>query len=189
MTEEIIGNSTLEVATANSYSIFERWLIYLLEKSTDTSTDWQERPSQFDEQLRRLIRASEDELFEDGMESEFSRSLVRFVRIYGEWTIDALTNLIVSEEINPAVAAEALRWLGKIDHPSSYHKRLWLLEKSLGARSHYVRDAAVLGLASMDDPRAIPYLEAAILVESVEELREDMEQVLVQLKDTLQERR
>ncbi len=93
-----------------------------------------------------------------------------------------LTRLIAIEQVNAEVASESLRWLGHIEHPKTYDNRLWLLERSLFCSSARVRDGAALGLASLDDPHAIPYLRRAIQRENCIELRKDIKQVLIQLE-------
>lgn len=132
-----------------------------------------------------LFAAGTEEVFEDGMESEFSKALRVLVRVYGEVALEVLARHIIGGGSNEEVGAEALRWLGHMQHPPTYYPRLWLLERSLFCESARVRDGALLGLASLNDPVAIPYLKKAIVREKVEELREDMEQVLDQLQGTM----
>jgi len=134
--------------------------------------------------IEALFGAAKEEFFEDGMESEFSRGLVSLVRQYSNRAIDVLVHLLGSDQVNAEVASEALRWLGRMDHPPSYYSRLWLLERSLRCSSARVRDGAALGLSFLDDPDAITYLKQTIEREPVEELRRDMEQVLAQLEST-----
>jgi hypothetical protein len=136
--------------------------------------------------IKALFREAKKFSFEDGMETEFSKELARLVRRHGKAAIEVVTALIVNENIDAEMAAEALRWLGRMDHPPSYRDRLWLLERSLFCSSAQVRDGAALGLASLDDPHAIPYLQQAIEREKCVELRQDLEQVLEQLESTLQ---
>jgi hypothetical protein len=133
--------------------------------------------------VEAIFWAAKREFFEDGTESVFSRQLNSFVREYGNDLMEAITYLIVYERVNPEVAGEALRWLGRIEHSGSYNYRLWLLERSLRLSSARVKDGAILGLASMDDKDAIPYLKVAIEQEQCSELKADMEQVLEQLEN------
>ena len=97
--------------------------------------------------------------------------------------MEVLAYLIVYEKVNAEIASEALRWLGRMDHPVSYHYRLWLLERGLRCSSAIVRDGATLGLASLDDHHAVTYLKQTIQREPCEELRKDMGQVLIQLEN------
>ena len=133
-------------------------------------------------EIEALFIAGKQEYFEDGVESKFSRGLVSCIQKYGDKAIEAITCVILYERVNPEVASEALRWLGEINHPESYKFRLWLLERSLSISSSKVRDGAILGLSYLNDPHAIHYLEQAIEQEKIIELRDDMKQVLSQLK-------
>lgn len=64
-------------------------------------------------------------------------------------------------------------------------RRRIFLERMLFNPSLRVRGKAVLELSVMDEPKAIPSLRLAIDSETVEELRDDMYQVLEQLRVTL----
>jgi hypothetical protein len=119
------------------------------------------------------------------MESTFAKGLIKLIKQYGNDAIAELAYFIVDEKASADVTAEALRWLGLMNHPPSYRWRLWLLERSLGSRSSRIRDGAVLGLAFLDDAAAMPYLRQVIDREPVKELRADMEQVLTQLESGL----
>jgi hypothetical protein len=61
---------------------------------------------------------------------------------------------------------------------------LWLLEKCLESSSIFVRDGAILGIASLDDPFAISAVRKAIEKEACEGLRQNMQAVLQQLEET-----
>lgn len=143
--------------------------------------------SDLEDEIKYHFAIAQDEHFEDGMESNFSRNLTRFIMHYSSIGIDIIADLILTDTVNPVVAGEALRWIGGIEHPITYPARRWLLARSLKCSSLYIRDGASLGLASMDDPAVIPYLEYAITQEKIPELREDMIQVLEQLEDTRRE--
>jgi hypothetical protein len=132
--------------------------------------------------LEALFRAGKEEVFEDGMESSFSKELTMLIRKYGNAAVEVITCLIVYEKVTPEVAGEALRWIGYTEHTESYLYRRWLLERSLSLPSARVQDGATLGLAAMDDRHAIPYLKHAIEQETCAELRDDMEQVVEQLE-------
>src|SRR6266700_1428079 len=109
--------------------------------------------------LGALCEAAKGEHFEDGMNSEFSIQLIRCIKQYGDYAVNELAHLILHELIDDEVASEALRQLGHVEHPASHRARLWLLEKSLlTCSSAMVRDGALLGIALLDDPQAIPYL-------------------------------
>jgi hypothetical protein len=157
----------------------------LLDEPSENATGLRDRPPELAESFRCLLTSGKGEIFEDGIESEFSKSLIDLIKKYGDDALAELAYFIVYEKASAEVTGEALRWLGLMDHPLSYHWRLWLLERSLSSRSARIRDGAVLGLAFLDDPEAIPYLRQAVDREPVKELRADMEQVLAQLESSL----
>ncbi|MDA2926835.1 HEAT repeat domain-containing protein [Acidobacteria bacterium AH-259-G07] len=150
----------------------------------DSTTKEKESPENIEERLVHMFSAAEEEIFEDGLANSFSRSLVDFINRNGSTVLDLTTNLVLNERVNPEVASEALRWLGRMDDPWTYFERRWLLERSLFTPSPKTRDGAALGLASLDDPHSIPYIEQAIEREEIDELRADLKQVLDQLKNT-----
>ena len=160
----------------------ENWTTAPRQGLLEHSTALQETPVELSRKIAVLFEAAKDQHFEDGMESEFSRELTTLIAAYGNMTVQELAYLVLSEKVNAEVASEALRWLGNMPHGASCHFRLWLLERSLLCSSPMVRDGAILGLASLDDPRAIPYIKRAIEPEQCEALRKNMEQVLVQLE-------
>lgn len=123
-----------------------------------------------------------EELFEDGIESGFSRSLEAFIWRYGAHGAQAITTLVLSGKFRPHLVAEALIWIGRSGNSASYNQRLWLLELCLRNRSAIVRDAAILGLASMEDVTAIPYVRAALDRESNVAVRRNLLLLLGQLE-------
>ena len=157
---------------------YHEWLV--------NSTVQQENLDDIDKKIEELFDFAKEQEFEDGMESEFSRGLISFIKKHGNDAVKAMTPIFIHEEKNAEILSEALRWIGRLEHPSSdlYLNRLWLLERCLFCSSPQVRDGATLGLASLNDPHAIYYLKQTIKREKYSELREDMEQVLLQLEDT-----
>lgn len=132
-----------------------------------------------------IFADAEEQVFEDGIESDFSRELLALISLYGRVAIDPIVRLIISESANKEIAAEALRAIGRIRQSSTHRDRLWLLEHGLYSSSARVRDGATLGLAYLDDPVAVIPLKLAIEREQIPELREDMQQVLDQLGETV----
>lgn len=151
-----------------------------------SSTAPEDRHEGFDQRIRTLFKTAKEESFEDGMESQFSKALMDLVKKYGNAAVGVISQLIIDEMVHDEVASEALRWLGRINHPLSYRARLQLLERSLSCSSARVRDGAALGLASLDDPHAMTYLKQAIERERHAALKDDMKQVLTQLEGTRQ---
>lgn len=153
-------------------------------QSSEVSTVLSDYSAEIDQEIERLFEAAKEQIFEDGMESDFSRGLVSLVEKYGDIAIGVITRLVVTEQANAEVASEALRWLGRMEHPFTYRSRIFLLKRSLYSRSARIRDGAALGLASLDDPQAVPSLRRAIQREKNRLLRNNLEQVLFQLENT-----
>ena len=182
---DLVASSSWPAETLSStvFPLVEDFQDAWLEKS---STLQQDRLEEIRRQTEALFEAAKDQHFEDGMESDFSNEFVAFVEKHGDAAIKVIAHLTTSEIVNDEVAAEALRWLGRMDHAPTYQARLSLLERSLFCPSARVRDGAALGLAAMDDPHAITYLKQAIQREKYTELREDLKQVLTQLETSEQ---
>lgn len=140
-----------------------------------------------DDLVRSCFALGKEERFEDGMESNFSRTLLSLLNKYGSNFVHSLMPLLVTKRVNAEVAGEALRWLGASKHSSSHSSRRWLLEHLLlNSSSPHVRDGAILGLSFMHDASAIPSLKSAIEKEPYQELKRDIGQVLSQLESKSQ---
>ncbi len=133
--------------------------------------------------IEALFRAYANEDFEDGMESDFVSEITSSIQKHGTKSVEAIKRIILEQNVKPQVAFEALRWLGRITHPASYRPRLLFLESCLDSPSRWVRDGAALGLASMKDTHAIPGLREAIAQEKIQDLRKDLEAVLLRLEN------
>jgi hypothetical protein len=135
-----------------------------------------------EQRIKALFDSAREEIFEDGMENELSIGLTSLADEYGNDAIAVLSRFIDREETNEEIASEVIRWLGRLDHQPSEETRLRLIERCLNSSPARLRNAASVALAYLDDPHAIPYLKQAVEREKYAELREDMEQVLVQLE-------
>ena len=135
--------------------------------------------------IENIFYTANSQEFEDGMDNEFVKFLFAAVRQYENSAIFEIHNLTLKKQVNPIVAGEALRWLGDVDHEPTYGCRRWLLEKAVSeASSALVRDGANVGLAFMDDPHAIPYLQRALLSEKNALLQKMVAKTLKQLEKT-----
>ncbi len=122
---------------------------------------------------------------EAGMTNSFSIGLEQIIIKHGDIALQQIRKLILNEESSILVAMEALKYIGNLDSPEWFDERRDLLEACLLKSSHaWLKDSAGLGLSFMDDPRSIPALELATERETNEELKEDLLQVLEQLKET-----
>jgi len=150
--------------------------------SVESSTSKPADAGLLDKQANSIFAGAKEEIFEDGMESNFSRNLSEFIVSFGHSAMETIISIILSEQTNNEVASETYRILGRLTHKTTYRDRLWLLERGLYSASARVRDGAILGLAFLNDPIAIAPLKSAIEREQISELRHDMEQVLTQLE-------
>lgn len=135
-------------------------------------------------QIRRLFDEGAHEFFRDGMESNFSRSLLMLLREHGQGAVAAIAEYLFSGNAKPDVASEALRWMSDIDDRSTFSKRWQVFRKSLMDKSPRVRDGAILAFANMNDPRALNVLADAKTIEPIAELRSLIDQVIAQLERT-----
>lgn len=165
-----------------STQLIKKSTLFQRQKLALASTELQEPTEALSAEIEAIFWIAKGEFFEDGIESTFSRQFNSFVKRHGNDALEAITCLIVYERVDEEIAGEALRWLSRIDDAETYKYRRWLLERSLGLSSTRVRDGAILGIASMDDKHAIPYLKSAIEKERCLELKADMESVLEQLE-------
>jgi hypothetical protein len=137
-----------------------------------------------EQEIYKVFALANDVVFEDGMETEFSRALISLIETYSEDEIELLSELLLSEKFNVEDTSEALRWIGDMESATTKRARRKLLEHNLSYPSARVRDSAALGLSYMNDPQAIPALSEAIEKEEYDELKTDMSQVLEELKKT-----
>lgn len=131
--------------------------------------------------LLNLFAAARQEDFEDGVHTDFSRKLVQIIEMLGIPAIEVIASIIINDKTNPAVSAEALKWISHINQSRTYEFRRWLLERSLQSPFSRIRDAALIGIAAIDDPHSMAAIKDAIVRETCQELREDLKQVLYQL--------
>lgn len=137
-----------------------------------------ERIATVEEEALFMLEGLVAEELEDGMTASLGSKLFLLVSKYGEPAILAIASIISSGKIAPEVISHTLRWLGRMNHPATLRRRLWLLKNCLLSSSAIVRDGAALGLAVLGSPLAIPALRAAIKRERFRGLRRDMEQIL-----------
>jgi hypothetical protein len=141
-----------------------------------------EPPNEVGRLIENLFTAARNEVFEDGMESQFSKEFVSLLWRHGQLAILETARLIAGEKVDPNVASEALKWVGRINDKKTHSFRLWLLKRGLASSSAQVRDGAGLGLSFLGDPTAILALREAVDIEQIPELRGDLNQVLEQLQ-------
>jgi hypothetical protein len=151
--------------------------------TVDVSTATQD---EVDKLVLNIFESCHDEFFEDGVESSFSKQLRDEIFLHENKSLMTISKLVHNNKVKPEIASEALSLLGRLDHIPTYNFRRWILERSLFSIQPIVRDGAGLGIASLDDPHSLPYLEKAIENEPLEGIRKDLLNVLCQLNETKQ---
>ena len=117
---------------------------------------------------------AESETFEDGMDSAFAKAIETWIGAWGVAAVEVIADVIALEKAGAAASGEALKVLGRLNDAATLEWRRHLLERSLGAASPSVRDAAVVGLASIYDVRSGVALRAAADKEPVPQVRHEM---------------
>jgi hypothetical protein len=133
-------------------------------------------------QLVRWCASWSREVDEDGSGLDLIRELSSLLASNGVELIAILATVVRSLQAPEEVLHLLLRWLALIDDEPSRLARRWLLEDALSNQSRWVRDGAALGLATMKDPHAIPFVKAAHDSELVKELRADLAVILSRLE-------
>lgn len=116
--------------------------------------------------------------FEDGMESQASQTAEYLIKSNFLAALGLIGDLILYKTDKPELGGELLKVLGRIEHKPSYLFRRYILEKALESEYKTIRDGAVVGLSFMMDLHCVERLQAAIVNESIPELKEDMQQLL-----------
>jgi hypothetical protein len=132
--------------------------------------------------VRDLFEKGASEFFHDGMDSKFSRTLLNLLGSNGTAALAAIAEYLYQDEGNPEVVSEALRWLAEFGGPETLLKRWSILRHSLKSQSPAIRDGAILGFATLDDPSACSLLLEAENSEGLRELRSLIERVITRLE-------
>jgi hypothetical protein len=129
----------------------------------------------------RLIQSTDDEAFEAGVENELSLGIERMIQQYGPQGVYAIGSLYLSGTMSPTMLAEALPWLGQVEDDTTHEPIYWFLVYCLRDGHPWVRSSAALGLASMEDSRAAPYLRREARTESIRLLQSRLQKVADEL--------
>lgn len=125
-----------------------------------------------------LIAAASDSVLSDDYDTQFRRQLELFVRGYGKSAVDVLADLIVNPKADPMAASKVLEALGASYDAATFPGRFRLLEQGLNSPNAVIRYGAAVGLASLQDARALPALRSAVERETGQELRAVLYQVI-----------
>ena len=154
------------------------------EAATDPDSRLEKRRADLLSYLESVLADAVEEVFEAGMESDFSRKLRTAELACGELAIDALARVMRNEATKTEVKAEAVHQLGLIADRQSHRSRLEMVMRNLASPDARLRDSASVALAAMDDPAAIEAVRHAIAQEPSPALRRDLQLVLNQLEET-----
>lgn len=163
------------------YYVFS-WVDPFAEGSTGLVQDSPQAEEAIRDHLDRLIALSVGEVFFDGMESRLSFGLKHLLGVGGVVTVKVIRSLLNSERLSAEEVGEILRVLGDFEDSATHGSRLSVLLDCLRSKNSRVRDAASIGIASLDDPTALQEVEAAVKNETLDELRHDLQMVVDQLR-------
>jgi hypothetical protein len=149
---------------------------------SESSTASSGVPQSLERDLQKLFVEARYEVFEDGMSSEFACRLERVIRAHGNSALLELNALLRVPTTSKTVAAECLRIIGRLKDRQTHAFRRWILADLLNAKSVLVRDAAIVGLSSLDDPSVLASVRLALENEKSAELRFDLDQLREQLE-------
>jgi len=141
-----------------------------------------DRATHISELVERALGNASEEPFEDGTPSVLTRSLAFLLQKFANDACKALERSLESKEINDEIRDEILRFLGRVRHRPTHKYRLNLLQQHLYSASARTRFAAILGLASMNDPAGIPAALDALEREGSDRVRHTLGKLLDQLQ-------
>lgn len=132
-------------------------------------------------EVDRLFWAASDEQFEVGMVSEFAHGLDDLLAASPIELLHVLQTRLDTPRTPIEVIAEAMHWLGELEHETFRKQVVSILLFGLNHESPVVRDAGALALGDLEGCDALIHLKQAIEKENVPELREDMEDLVESL--------
>jgi hypothetical protein len=180
---EFIGKERWQVYDSTTYAknssfFYENQISATSYKSYDNAF-LPDLPSEAEEAVMKIVRGDFDETVDNS--DSFDYELFNIINTYDSISIMIISNLIYSGKIEFMLAIKILGFLGRINHPQTYHHRTLLLEKCLSHESKYIREGARLGLLYLMNPSAIPSLKKAIEKENAPQLKNKMIYVLEML--------
>jgi hypothetical protein len=152
-----------------------------------TVNETKEKTEEAGQELDNLFDTSGELTFEEGLGNKFYEKLETIVLKHEKNAILALyARTLNGKQVDPEVASETLNWLGSIDglDVETHCLRLWLLGEGLKHSSPWVREGAAEGISRLNDPKAIPSLEAAVEKERGRLLKGEMKNIIARLSRT-----
>ncbi len=119
-----------------------------------------------------------DEIFEYGMDSNFRTTIHRVIREYGMEAIGRIQDIMRKDDVLEDVKQEALIQIGNSRDDKTHDARLSLLVQALESTDVYIRDAALIGIDALEDPKAIHNLKRAYEKEEVKWFKQYIKEVI-----------
>lgn len=155
----------------------------------DNATNKQDTPDEMEiglyDSINRVFNDAKDETFYDGFDSHFSESISQFILDFGVPAVLVIGKILESNFRASETAEETLRQMGKIVDKRTHTTRLALLLRKLSSPNPRIRDAASIGIASLDDPAAIPLLQRAVETEQSAWVRTNLALTLKQILEDI----
>ncbi len=145
------------------------------EGSADTLTDAGQLTARLSARIRKLFFIGENEPFDFGCESPFSRQLTSLISEHGNYAISALERFFSAAPLDPHLVAEALLWMGDMVDRETQQARRALLLRQLSNDNIIIRCDAITALKLLGDPNTLPAVREAWRRESVPELKKQLE--------------
>ena len=157
----------------------------LREADVGSSTQFREISPDVRVNLHALWDAAREDVIEDGMRNSISERLPELIAKDFRAVLPVLISTIESRQLEPVIAAEVLKELGRYRDSASLPHRRWALARALSVPSPVIRDGAGLGLARLCDPASLPYLRRAVEREVDPQIRVDLQQVMDEIAETV----
>ena len=153
-------------------------IYYLNDSAATWSRLLSETRSPLDNSMEILWRNLLNSLNNDDIQADLAFYLTEgidnLVAKYGKAILSVIEKKIDRREMNDAIASETLQALGRIEDDITKMNRFDLLARALKNKIPLIRDGAVIGLAFLDDKKAIPILKSMLGIEPIPTLKENI---------------
>ena len=141
------------------------------------------KEDEVDTELESLLFFTKDEIFEDGIEGVKVEFFESFIKSFREYSIYSITTFAWSNKIDLETLGEVLLIAGGMEDSNTHECRFQFLVYNLFHDAPSVKDSSIVGLAYLNDKRAIKHMEDLLLAEECEEIIDSVKQVLEILKN------
>ena len=138
-----------------------------------------------------LFAKRQNETFFDGMESIFSRDLHTVINKYGKKAIRIIGMIIKKNEF-AHITDEAIIQLGHLKNKEFNNQCFKIFTSNIFRKfdnRHYFLDACVQGIASLNNPKGIPYLQKSLNLEIGDFLQTYVKKIIKELEQTKRDKR